>query len=271
MAKDPAFLFYPGDYLRDTQTLSSNSQVAYDRIICEHMRNICISQKQLKFFTKRLSEDELEELMFVLIKVKGGYQIEWVAESIEKRRKYSKSRSENRKGKSNQQDNISTTYDSHMEDVNESEDVKEKGEGLIKDICDFFSVNEIKNFNAFSMLNAFVNISGIDSKRFNAYKEYKHISGEKIHGWQSFIGSRERGFEDGAWASCDWAGKIKDIPQQSNGIPSEPIGDEYNKWMRKDGLNPSSWMAACKIWKSNGYEYKTLEGSIVKTWNKIKQ
>lgn len=115
MAKDPAFLFYPGDYLRDTQTLSSNSQVAYDRIICEHMRNICISQQQLKFFTKRLSEDELEELMFVLIKVKGGYQIEWVAESIEKRRKYSKSRSENRKGKGKPQDNISTSYDSHME------------------------------------------------------------------------------------------------------------------------------------------------------------
>ena len=121
MSKDPAFLFYPGDYLRDTQTLSSNSQVAYDRIICEHMRNICISQKQLKFFTKRLSEDELEELMFVLIKVRGGYQIEWVAESIEKRRKYSKSRSENRKGKGKNQDNISTTYDTHMEDEIENE------------------------------------------------------------------------------------------------------------------------------------------------------
>jgi len=121
--KDPAFLFYPGDYLRDTQTLSSNSQVAYDRIICEHMRNICISQQQLKFFTKRLSEDELEELMFVLIKVKGGYQIEWVAESIEKRRKYSKSRSENRKGKGKKEDNISTTYDPHMENESVIEDV----------------------------------------------------------------------------------------------------------------------------------------------------
>ena len=65
MAKDPAFLFYPGDYLRDTQTMSEGTQVAYDRIMCEHMRNICISKKQLKFFTKRLSEDEIEELMMV--------------------------------------------------------------------------------------------------------------------------------------------------------------------------------------------------------------
>ena len=95
--KDPAFLFYPGDYLRDTQCLSEKSQVAYDRIICEHMRNICISKQQLNFFTKRLSDDEKSELMFLLQEVDGGFQIPWVAESIRKRRDYSLSRSHNRK------------------------------------------------------------------------------------------------------------------------------------------------------------------------------
>ena len=96
MAKDPAFLFYPGDYLRDTQTLSENTQVAYDRIMCEHMRNICISKQQLTFFTKRLSDMELDELMYVLTEVEGGYQIEWVALSIIKRKAYSESRRKNR-------------------------------------------------------------------------------------------------------------------------------------------------------------------------------
>ena len=76
MANDPAFLFYPGDYLRDTQCLSEKTQVAYDRIMCEHMRNICISQKQLNFFTKRLSDDEKEELEMILMKNSKGYQIE---------------------------------------------------------------------------------------------------------------------------------------------------------------------------------------------------
>ena len=118
MAKDPAFLFYPGDYLRDTQTLSEKTQVAYDRIMCEHMRNICITQQQLKFFTKRLNSDEIEELMFTLKKVNGGFQIEWVAESIEKRRSYSESRRENRKGKSKKD---MLTYDKHMENENEDE------------------------------------------------------------------------------------------------------------------------------------------------------
>ena len=119
MAKDPAFLFYPGDYLRDTQCLSENSQVAYDRIMCEHMRNICISQSQLNFFTKKLSPDEIEELKMVLTAVDGGFQISWIAESIEKRREYSDSRRKNRSSTKKDMSNISKTYDSHMENENE--------------------------------------------------------------------------------------------------------------------------------------------------------
>lgn len=116
MSKDPAFLFYPGDYLRDTQCLSEKSQVAYDRIMCEHMRNICISNQQLNFFTKRLTEDEKLELMFLLTEINGGFQITWVADSILKRRNYSDSRRKNRTSKPK---NISSSYDSHMENENE--------------------------------------------------------------------------------------------------------------------------------------------------------
>ncbi len=127
MAKDPAFLFYPGDYLRDTQILSEASQVAYDRIMCEHMRNICISQQQLKFLTKKLTEDELSEIMSVLSPVDGGYQIEWVALSISKRKDYSESRRKNRTSSKKDMSNISDTYVQHMENENEivNEDEKE--------------------------------------------------------------------------------------------------------------------------------------------------
>lgn len=135
MAKDPAFLFYPGDYLRDTQCLSESVQVAYDRIMCEHMRNICITQRQLKFFTKRLTEDQKEELMLVLSKVSGGYCIEWVVESIVKRRTYSESRRKNRLGSKKdiplKEEKDMLTYDSHMENENENEDIN-KSENEIK-------------------------------------------------------------------------------------------------------------------------------------------
>ena len=116
--KDPAFLFYPGDYLRDTQCLSEKSQVAYDRIMCEHMRNICISKQQLTFFTKRLTDEEKSELMFLLTEINNGFQITWVAESILKRRNYSDSRRKNRISKSKI---ISSSYDPHMENENENE------------------------------------------------------------------------------------------------------------------------------------------------------
>lgn len=126
MAKDPAFLFYPGDYLKDTQCLSANSQVAYDRIMCEHMRNICISKQQLNFFTKTLNEEEKEEINMVLKEVEGGFQIEWVAISISQRKSYSESRRKNRNGKkNNHMYNTYKTYDSHMENAieNVNEDV----------------------------------------------------------------------------------------------------------------------------------------------------
>jgi hypothetical protein len=127
MSNDPAFLFYPGDYLRDTQCLTEQAQVAYDRIMCEHMRNICISQTTLKFLTKRLDDLEREQIMEILDEVDGGFAIPWVRESIIKRREYSESRRNNRKGKENptpkNSKKISLSYDAHME--NENEDVND--------------------------------------------------------------------------------------------------------------------------------------------------
>jgi hypothetical protein len=133
MGKDPAFLFYPGDYLRDTQCLSEKAQVAYDRIMCEHMRNSCkdvsnitVSKDRVNFFTKRLNDSEKEDLMHVLVECNSHYQIEWVAASIAKRKAYSESRAKNR-SKSSQKD--MKTYDKtslHMEDEIEIEDENQK-------------------------------------------------------------------------------------------------------------------------------------------------
>ena len=121
MANDPAFLFYPGDYLRDTQCLSEGAQVAYDRIMCEHMRNICITQAQLDFFTKRLSVDEKNEIKMVVVKTSGGFHIPWVTDSIKKRREYSESRRKNKLSKGKPDKNISLSYDPHMDNVIENE------------------------------------------------------------------------------------------------------------------------------------------------------
>lgn len=115
------FKFSPGDYLRDTQCLSEKAQVAYDRIMCEHIRHICITYEQHKFFTKRLNEDELYELNTVLVNTPTGFQIEWVVKSILDARAYSESRSVNREGKKKKKSTEDMlTYVEHMDSNNNS-------------------------------------------------------------------------------------------------------------------------------------------------------
>ena len=130
--QSPGFYFYPGDYLRDIQMLSVKCQVSYDNIMIAHMKNICITQQQLKFFTKQLNDDEVGELMCVLEKSPGGYVIPWVAESIAKTRAYSESRRKNRIKREITHDNHMLTHVEHMEKEKEIEieieEVKEKEE-----------------------------------------------------------------------------------------------------------------------------------------------
>lgn len=122
--KDPAFLFYPGDYFRDVQCLNDNVQAVYVRIMCEHMRNLSISHVQLSFFTKCLSADETSQLLSVLQKTEKGYHIEWVVDSIIKRKAYTESRRNNRSGKAKQNtvpNQSPSTYVTHMENEIEIE------------------------------------------------------------------------------------------------------------------------------------------------------
>ena len=163
MSKDFAFLFKPGDYLRDTQCLSEKVQVAYDRIMCEHMRNICITKQQLNFFTKKLSEDEKTELMQVVTIINGGFHIEWVAESIRERMLYSESRRLNREGKTKKHmKNISKSYVEHMEGESEDEDNSINNN---KNVFDIFR----KQFSGTKRGNE------IEFKNFIKHKDWKII------------------------------------------------------------------------------------------------
>jgi hypothetical protein len=170
MAKDPAFLFYPGDYLRDTQNFNENQQVSYDRIMCEHMRNICsvigVSQAQLNFFTKRLTSEEKAELLFYLKQTNGVYQIEWVVESIEKRRAYSEGRRQNKTGNKS---NICLSHDEHME--NENENINNKEIIYTEDFLSFWK--------------AYPNKSGSKKAAFDAWKKL----GKSLPGMEEILSS----------------------------------------------------------------------------------
>jgi hypothetical protein len=187
-------MFYPGDYLRDTQCLSEKVQVAYDRIMCEHMRNICITQQQLNFFTKRLTEGEISELMFVLNKIEGGFEIEWVARSIRERISYIDSRRKNREGKTKEDMiDISRTHDPHKE-----------GEGISKIVVDYEFV--VENYHSlYPKLNKVQVISdtrkGFMNARVGEYGMDKVISVLRMAGESEFL----NGKNDKVWkADFEW-------------------------------------------------------------------
>jgi len=222
MANDPAFLFYPGDYLRDTQCLSEPSQVAYDRIMCEHMRNICISQSQLKFFTKRLTDEQKEELMMVLTENTEGFFISWVVDSIQKRRAYSDSRRNNRKSTAKKLEekpkNISLTYDEHMDNENEIVIDKE----LLSNIMSFFDFTEIANFDKMRDIRSFLicltaneRISHFE-KQFESYSKLINKDPKFKHSFLKFIGKAKELFEDGIWNAENWTEKYNQkYPQKT--------------------------------------------------------
>jgi len=87
------------------------------------MRNICISQAQVDFFTKRLTDDQKNEVFMILRPHENGFCIPWVVDSIIKRREYSESRRKNRSSKKEntnpKSEKTSKTYVPHMENENE--------------------------------------------------------------------------------------------------------------------------------------------------------
>jgi len=120
MSKNPAFLFYPGDFLTGCAFLSMEQRGVYITLLCLQFEHGPLNYNQIR----SLCSDE----MFLSIQNKfeknseGLYFNKRLSEEQEKRRKYSESRSSNRSNKNKEKsNNISLSYVQHME--NENEDV----------------------------------------------------------------------------------------------------------------------------------------------------
>jgi uncharacterized protein YdaU (DUF1376 family) len=111
MAKDPAFLFYPGDFTTGTQFFTDEQVGKYIRLLMaqhqlghlkeSHMIMICKSYDN-DIFSKFTKDSD------------GNYFNQRLEDEIIKRKKYSLSRSKNRSGEKI----ISNSYVNHMENKN---------------------------------------------------------------------------------------------------------------------------------------------------------
>ena len=128
---DVGFIFYSGDVLQDVAMMNDKMKGVYLSILALHMKNISFSYDELMMLSDSLSDVEKNSLVNKLSEIDGEYFINWVLVAIFKRRKYAQNRADNRiKGhekKLKELENISTSYDYHMENeiVIENKDIKE--------------------------------------------------------------------------------------------------------------------------------------------------
>lgn len=118
MAKDPAFLFYPGDWQGGTSTFSRFLKGCYLDVLIAQFNSGHLSLEEIKTV---LGSDFGQSWPALQKKFKkdadGLFFNEKLHTEIVRRNEYSKSRSDNRKGKTHVKDmlNTSVTYVKHME------------------------------------------------------------------------------------------------------------------------------------------------------------
>jgi len=117
--KDPAFLFYTGDFLAGTMFFTDEQVGIYLRLLLAQHQHGRLSEKQVNFICKSYDNEVLEKFEK---DEEGNYYNLRLENEINKRKSYSESRSNNRKGKVKQdkpkRKKTSITYDIHMEDRN---------------------------------------------------------------------------------------------------------------------------------------------------------
>jgi len=243
--KDPAFLFYYQDFLVGCNDLTNEETGAYIRSLCMQAAKGGITEKHMLIICNSHEVHNVIKEKFVFNPELNLYENLRLKAEMEKRKSYSESRSKNRKpsvnkGKPPKQNEIS--YDKHMEDENENEDVIEnviKNEEKIKigAICEFFGFSELNHSQNYFQTHEFVEcltnrnqISHFE-KQFQFYKQVKTESGFK-HNFKNFIGSAEKFYEDGAWNAENWETKVSKKPEKTT---FENVGknqDEKYKKMR---------------------------------------
>lgn len=148
--KDPAFLFYSGDFKSATELMTDEEVGIYIRLICTQHQHGSIEKEWLE----EKSKGSKRILKMFITDEDGSYYNESIRAEIQRRKNYSESRRANKLKKSeevNSNENISKTYEEHMTPHMETEaetrtkDItKEKGVAKTKS-CEF-TLEDAKKF-----------------------------------------------------------------------------------------------------------------------------
>lgn len=121
MAKDPAFLFYPGDWLGGTMLLTRHQKGCYIDLLMAQFNSGPLSLDAIKTV---LGQDQA---VWTVLQVKfkqdpkGLYYNEKLATEIEKRKNYVSSRSNNKSGRKSYDKSYDNQLNNRMENEDENE------------------------------------------------------------------------------------------------------------------------------------------------------
>lgn len=144
MAKDPAFLFYPNDYIGGTMGLTFEEKGAYMELLMMqfnrgHMTSRMIGQTIGKLWDNIKDKFQVDD--------KGLFYNPRLEEEQIKRKRFTDSRSNNKKG-TNQHSKKRGHMTSHMEDENENEDKDENLKGSMREKINFSDLENTQWFES---------------------------------------------------------------------------------------------------------------------------
>lgn len=136
--KNPAVLWYPSDFSSSTIFWTNEQCGAYIRLLNYQFILGHLTEEQLK----QITNDEMVLSKFIKDK-KGLFYNKRMEFEIDKRQKYSESRSKNKLGKTKtyekDMNNISKSYDNHMGNENENEN---RNKNIIENNIDIYTFIE---------------------------------------------------------------------------------------------------------------------------------
>ena len=152
----------------------SNEQVGkYIRLLCiQHQKGV-LSEKDMLKICDSYDEDIFDKFE----KCEEGFYNLRMREEFEKRKKYSESRSNNRKKKEDM-NNISKSYEEHMENENENEDINNKKSTR-------FTKPTIEELSEYMDS---INMNDVSNKFFDFYESKGWMIGKnKMKDWKSAV------------------------------------------------------------------------------------
>jgi hypothetical protein len=147
-------------------------------------------------------------------------------QSVVKRRKRNNESYKKMKGETEDKtpDNLIHTSDPDADQKPlEMPDMIAKG---VKTLMDFYGLNEVNHFN--QMTDIKVALVKINRKgllphfrmQFRAYREYKELSGEMVHGYVKFLNPEDP--TKGAWNQTNWIKKLEKCKETKNPTEISP-------------------------------------------------